>query len=176
LSPDHRHAEGWSALTGLSDCNVRSGELFERFTDRARKILVLSQEEARALDHHHIGTEHLLLGMIREGEAVAAKALEGFGIGLEGARRQVVELVGRGESAAQGHLPFTARASRALQLAGQESADRGLDYIGTEHLLLGLVREGTGTAVQALVKLGADPDGVRQAVDALLEKYRAPRA
>ncbi|GAA4914059.1 hypothetical protein GCM10023334_014030 [Nonomuraea thailandensis] len=149
--------------------------MFERFTDRARRVLVLAQEEARALDHHHIGTEHLLLGMIREGEAVAAKALEGFGVGIEGARRQVVELVGRGETAAQGHLPFTARASRALQLAGQESTDRGLDYIGTEHLLLGLVREGTGTAVQALVKLGADPAGIRQAVDELVARYQAPR-
>ncbi|MCP2363543.1 ATP-dependent Clp protease ATP-binding subunit ClpA [Nonomuraea thailandensis] len=162
-------------MTGLSDREVRSGELFERFTDRARRVLVLAQEEARALDHHHIGTEHLLLGMIREGEAVAAKALEGFGVGIEGARRQVVELVGRGETAAQGHLPFTARASRALQLAGQESTDRGLDYIGTEHLLLGLVREGTGTAVQALVKLGADPAGIRQAVDELVARYQAPR-
>ncbi|GAA2903137.1 hypothetical protein GCM10020220_110530 [Nonomuraea rubra] len=138
--------------------------MFERFTDRARRVLVLSQEEARALDHHHIGTEHLLLGLVREGEAVAAKALEGFGIGLEGARRQVVELAGRGETAAQGHLPFTARASRALQLAGQESQDRGLDYIGTEHLLLGLVREGTGTGVQALGKLGADLGAVTRAV------------
>lgn len=150
--------------------------MFERFTDRARRVLVLSQEEARALDHHHIGTEHLLLGLVREGEAVAAKALEGFGIGLEEARRQVVELVGRGETAAQGHLPFTARASRALQLAGQESQDRGLDYIGTEHLLLGLVREGTGTGVQALGKLGADLGGVARAVDELVGKYRAPRA
>ncbi|WP_311132161.1 Clp protease N-terminal domain-containing protein [Nonomuraea gerenzanensis] len=149
--------------------------MFEKFTDRARRVVVLSQEEARALDHHHIGTEHLLLGLVREGEAVAAQVLEGFGIGLDDARRQIVELVGRGEQPPTGHLPFTARAHQALELANRESMDKGLDYIGTEHLLLGLVREGAGTGAQALVKLGADPAGVARAVEELVEKYRAGR-
>ncbi|NJP96179.1 hypothetical protein HCN51_43250 [Nonomuraea sp. FMUSA5-5] len=147
--------------------------MFERFTDRARRVIVLSQEEARALHHHHIGTEHLLLGMLREGEAVAAQALESFGIGLDDARRQVVELVGQGAAPASGHLPFTAGATRALQRAGRESQGRGLDHIGTEHLLLGLVLEGEGAGAEALVKLGADLGRVAEVVNEIVARYQA---
>ncbi|WP_344481108.1 Clp protease N-terminal domain-containing protein [Nonomuraea monospora] len=123
--------------------------MFEKFTDRARRVVVLSQEEARTLGHPQIGAEHLLLGLIREGEAVAAQVLAGFGVGLDGARRQVLELVGTGEQAPSGHLPFSQGAQQAMQRANRESLERGLDYIGTEHLLLALVRDNAGTAVQA---------------------------
>ena len=138
--------------------------MFERFTDRARRVVVLAQEEARMLDHGYIGTEHLLLGLVHEGEGVAAKALEAMGISLEAVREQVETIIGRGEHTESGHIPFTPRAKRVLELSLRESSQLGHSYIGTEHILLGLVREGDGVAAQVLVKLGADLNRVRQQV------------
>jgi ATP-dependent Clp protease ATP-binding subunit ClpC len=138
--------------------------MFERFTDRARRVVVLAQEEARKLNHNYIGTEHLLLGLIRESEGVAARALESLGISLEAVRHQVHETTGRGQTPKQGHIPFTPRAKKVLELSLRESQQLGHEYIGTEHLLLGLIREGQGVAAQALVTLGADLDRARQQV------------
>jgi ATP-dependent Clp protease ATP-binding subunit ClpA len=138
--------------------------MFERFTDRARRVVVLAQEEARMLEHGYIGTEHLLLGLIHEGDGVAAKALEALEIDLDGVRQQVEALIGRGQHAPSGHIPFTPRAKRVLELSQRESDQMGHHYIGTEHILLGLVREGDGVAAQVLVKLGADLNRVRQQV------------
>jgi ATP-dependent Clp protease ATP-binding subunit ClpC len=143
-------------------------EVFERFTDRARQVVVLAQEEARMLNHNYIGTEHLLLGLVHEGEGVAAKALESLGISLEAVRQQIEEIIGQGQQAPAGHIPFTPRAKKVMELAGREATDLGHNYIGTEHLLLGLIREGEGVAAQVLVKLGADLAGVRQQVIHLL--------
>jgi len=143
-------------------------EVFERFTDRARRVVVLAQEEARMLNHNYIGTEHILLGLIHEGEGVAAKALETLGIEAEAVRQQVEQIIGRGQQAPSGHIPFTPRAKKVMELAGRESADLGHNYIGTEHILLGLIREGEGVAAQVLVALGADLEGVRQQVVLLL--------
>jgi ATP-dependent Clp protease ATP-binding subunit ClpA len=137
-------------------------EVFERFTDRARRVVVLAQEEARMLNHNYIGTEHLLLGLVHEGEGVAARALESLGISLRAVRQQVEEIIGQGQQAPAGHIPFTPRAKKVVELAQREANDLGHNYIGTEHLLLGLVREGEGMAAQVLVKLGADLAGVRQ--------------
>jgi ATP-dependent Clp protease ATP-binding subunit ClpC len=142
--------------------------VFERFTDRARRVVVLAQEEARMLNHPYIGTEHLLVGLVHEGEGVAAKALESLGISLEAVRQQVEEIIGQGQQAPAGHIPFTARAKKVIELAGREASDLGHNYIGTEHLLLGLIREGEGVAAQVLVKLGADLAGVRLQVVQLL--------
>ena len=142
--------------------------MFERFTDRARRVVVLAQEEARMLNHNYIGTEHILLGLIREGGGVAAKALESFGIRQEAVRRQVEEIIGEGQQAPSGHIPFTPRAKKVLELALREALQLGHNYIGTEHILLGLIREGNGVAAQVLVKLGADLNGVRQQVIQLL--------
>jgi ATP-dependent Clp protease ATP-binding subunit ClpA len=130
--------------------------VFERFTDRARRVIVLAQEEARLLGHDYIGTEHLLLGLAREGQGVAAKVLEVLGIGLEALRSQVQEVIGRGQRAPSGHVPFTPRAKKVLELSLREALELGHDYIGTEHLLLGMIREGEGVAAQVLVRLGAD--------------------
>jgi ATP-dependent Clp protease ATP-binding subunit ClpA len=142
--------------------------MFERFTERARRVVVLAQEEARMLNHNYIGTEHILLGMIHEGEGVAAKALESLGISLEAVRAQVEEIIGQGQQAPSGHIPFTPRAKRVLELSLREAKELGHNYIGTEHILLGLIREGSGVAAQVLVKLGADLNGVRQQVVQLL--------
>ncbi len=142
--------------------------MFERFTDRARRVVVLAQEEARMLDHSHIGTEHLLLGLIREGGGVAGRAVESLGISLEAVRQQVGEIVGQGQQAPFGHIPFTPRAKKVLELSLREALQLGHNYIGTEHILLGLIREGDGVAAQVLVKLGADPTRVRQQVIQLL--------
>ena len=142
--------------------------MFERFTERARRAVVLAQEEARKLDHGYIGTEHLLLGLIREGEGVAAKALESLGISLKTVREQVVARVGRGQRPPSGHIPFTERAKRVLELSLRESGQLGHRYIGTEHVLLAIVREGDGIAAQVLTGLGADLDRVRQQVIELL--------
>jgi hypothetical protein len=142
--------------------------VFERFTDRARKIVVFAQEEARLLKHDYIGTEHLLLGLIREDEGVAAKTLESMGISLEAIRTGVVGTVGEGEGAPSGHIPFTARAKKVLELSLREALQLGHDYIGTEHILLGLIREGEGVAAQVLGKLGADLDRARASVNQLL--------
>jgi ATP-dependent Clp protease ATP-binding subunit ClpC len=130
--------------------------MFERFTDRARRVVVLAQEEARLLNHSYIGTEHILLGLIHEGEGVAAKALESLGISLEAVRSQVEEIIGQGGSSPSGHIPFTPRAKKVLELSLREALQLGHNYIGTEHILLGLIREGEGVAAQVLVKLGAD--------------------
>ncbi|HEV2347710.1 MAG TPA: ATP-dependent Clp protease ATP-binding subunit [Actinocrinis sp.] len=145
--------------------------MFERFTDRARRVVVLAQEEARMLNHNYIGTEHILLGLIHEGEGVAAKALESLGISLEAVRQQVEEIIGQGQQAPSGHIPFTPRAKKVLELSLREALQLGHNYIGTEHILLGLIREGEGVAAQVLVKLGADLNRVRQQVIQLLSGY-----
>src|SRR5690348_8507155 len=145
--------------------------LFERFTDRARRVVVLAQEEARLLNHNYIGTEHILLGLIHEGEGVAAKALESLGISLEAVRAQVEEIIGHGGQAPSGHIPFTPRAKKVLELSLREALQLGHNYICTEHILLGLIREGEGVAAQVLVKLGADLSRVRQQVIQLLSGY-----
>ncbi|WP_285475399.1 Clp protease N-terminal domain-containing protein, partial [Actinoplanes sp. NBRC 101535] len=142
--------------------------MFERFTDRARRVVVLAQEEARMLNHNYIGTEHILLGLIHEGEGVAAKALESLGISLESVRQQVEEIIGQGQQAPSGHIPFTPRAKKVLELSLREALQLGHNYIGTEHILLGLIREGEGVAAQVLVKLSANLDRVRQQVIQLL--------
>jgi ATP-dependent Clp protease ATP-binding subunit ClpC len=150
--------------------------LFERFTDRARRVVVLAQEEARLLNHSYIGTEHILLGLIHEGEGVAAKSLESLSISLEAVRAQVEEIIGQGGSSPSGHIPFTPRAKKVLELSLREALQLGHNYIGTEHILLGLLREGEGVATQVLVKLGADLGKVRQQVIQLLSGYQGPAA
>ena len=142
--------------------------MFERFTDRARRVVVLAQEEARTLDHGYIGTEHLLLGLIREGDGVAARALESLGISLDAVREQVGQIIGRGQQPPPGHIPFTPGAKKVLELALREAQQLGHGYIGTGHLLLGLIREGSGVAAQVLVGLGADLSRARQQVVQLL--------
>ena len=149
--------------------------MFERFTDRARRVVVLAQEEARLLHHNYIGTEHILLGLIHEGEGVAAKSLESLGISLEAVRNQVEEIIGQGGSSPSGHIPFTPRAKKVLELSLREALQLGHNYIGTEHILLGLIREGEGVAAQVLVKLGADLSRVRQQVIQLLSGYGGPQ-
>ncbi|WP_018157138.1 ATP-dependent Clp protease ATP-binding subunit [Demetria terragena] len=147
--------------------------MFERFTDRARRVVVLAQEEARMLNHNYIGTEHILLGLIHEGEGVAAKALESLGISLESVREQVQEIIGESQQTQPGqHIPFTPRAKKVLELSLREGLQLGHSYIGTEHILLGLIREGEGVAAQVLVKLGADLASVRQQVIQLLAGYQ----
>ena len=145
--------------------------MFERFTDRARRVIVLAQEEARILNHNYIGTEHILLGLIHEGEGVAAKALESMGISLEDVRKEVEEIIGQGSQPHSGHIPFTPRAKKVLELSLREGLQMGHKYIGTEFLLLGLIREGEGVAAQVLTKLGADLPRVRQQVIQLLSGY-----
>src|SRR5438045_3390092 len=146
--------------------------MFERFTDRARRVVVLAQEEARMLNHNYIGTEHILLGLTHEGEGVAAKALESLGISLDAVRQQVEEIIGQGQQAPSGHIPFTPRAKKVLELSLREALQLGHNYIGTEHILLGLIREGEGVAAQVLVKLGADLNRVRLQVNQLLQGYQ----
>ncbi|NIH72606.1 ATP-dependent Clp protease ATP-binding subunit, partial [Auritidibacter ignavus] len=146
--------------------------MFERFTDRARRVVVLAQEEARMLNHSYIGTEHILLGLIHEGDGVAAKALESMSISLGAVREQVQEIIGQGQQAPPGHIPFTPRAKKVLELSLREALQLGHNYIGTEHILLGLIREGEGVAAQVLVKLGADLNRVRQTVIQLLSGYQ----
>jgi ATP-dependent Clp protease ATP-binding subunit ClpA len=150
--------------------------MFERFTDRARRVVVLAQEEARLLNHNYVGTEHLLLGLIHEGEGVAAMVLESLGISLEAVRAQVEEIIGQGQSAPTGHIPFTPRAKKVLELSLREATQLGHNYIGTEHILLGLIREGEGVAAQVLVKLGADLSRVRQQVIQVLSSYVGGKA
>ena len=142
--------------------------MFERFTDRARRVVVLAQEEARMLNHNYIGTEHILLGLIHEGKGIAAKSLESLGISLASVRTQVEELIGRGSSGPTGHIPFTPRAKKVLELSLREALQLGHNYIGTEHILLGVIREGEGVAAQVLVKLGADLNRTRAEVLILL--------
>jgi phage shock protein PspC (stress-responsive transcriptional regulator) len=145
--------------------------MFERFTDRARRVVVLAQEEARLLNHNYIGTEHILLGLIHEGEGVAANALESLGISLEAVRAEVEGTIGRGTEPPDAHIPFTPRAKKVLELSLREAMTLGHNYIGTEHILLGLIREGEGVAAQVLIKLGADLERVRQQVIQVLSGY-----
>ena len=147
--------------------------MFERFTDRARRTVVFAQEEARLLNHNYIGTEHILLGLLREEEGVAAKALTSLGVSLEAVRHDVGEIVGRGSEVPRGHIPFTPRAKKVLELSLREALQLGHNYIGTEHILLGLIREGEGVAAQVLQKLGADLNRVRQTVVQLLSEHTA---
>jgi hypothetical protein len=146
-------------------------QVFERFTDRARRSVVLAQEEARMLNHNYIGTEHILLGLVRERDGVAGKALVSLDISLEAVRQQVEEIIGQGQAAPRGHIPFTPRAKKVLELSLREALQLGHNYIGTEHILLGLIREGEGVAAQVLEKLGADLNRVRQTVIQLLSGY-----
>jgi ATP-dependent Clp protease ATP-binding subunit ClpC len=142
--------------------------VFERFTDRARRVVVLAQAEASMLNHNYIGTEHILLGLLHSGEGVAAQVFESLDISVEATRQQVEDVVGRGEGEITGHIPFTPRAKKVLELSLREALQLGHNYIGTEHLLLGLIREGEGVAAQVLRTLGADLNRVRQAVIQLL--------
>ncbi len=146
--------------------------MFERFTDRARRVIVLAQEEARNLKHNYLGTEHILLGLIREGEGVAAKALEALGITLEDVRDQVIDIIGEGQEPPSGHIPFTPRAKKVIEYAMREGLQLGHSYIGTEHLLLGLTREPDGVAAQVLIKLGADLPRVRNQVNQLISGFQ----
>ncbi|MGB3955700.1 MAG: ATP-dependent Clp protease ATP-binding subunit [Brooklawnia sp.] len=147
--------------------------MFERFTDRARRVVVLAQDEAKMLNHNYIGTEHILLGLIHEGEGVAAKALEQMGISLEAVRAQVEEVIGHGQTQPTGHIPFTPRAKKVLELSLREALQMNHSYIGTEHILLGLIREGEGVAADTLIKLGADLNRVRNTVLQLLSGYQS---
>lgn len=146
--------------------------MFERFTPPARRVVVLAQEEARTLKHNYIGTEHILLGLIKQGEGVAAKSLESLGISLDDVRSQVEEIIGQGQQSPSGHIPFTPRAKKVIELSLREALQLGHNYIGTEHILLGLIREGEGVAAQVLVKLGAELARVRQQVIQLLSGYQ----
>ena len=146
--------------------------MFERFTDRARRVIVLAQDEARLLNHNYIGTEHILLGLIHESEGVGAKALEAMGVTLDAVREQVREIIGEGSQAPSGHIPFTPRAKKVLELSLREALQLGHNYIGTEHILLGLLREGEGTAVKVLSRLKAEPSAVRQEVIDRLSGYQ----
>jgi ATP-dependent Clp protease ATP-binding subunit ClpC len=145
--------------------------MFERFTEKARRVVIYAQEEARMLNQNYIGTEHLLLGLIREQDGIAAKALESLNISLEDVHGQVEELIGRGTYVPNGHIPFTPRAKKVLELSLREALQLGHNYIGTEHVLLGLIREGEGVAAQVLLNLGADLEKVRSAVIQLLSGY-----
>ncbi len=151
-----------------SGADEKPSATFGRFAGRGRAVIVLALEEARLLNHDSIGTEHILLGLLRGGEGVAAQALESLGIDLEAVRQEVVEITGQGDQAPPEHIPFTARAKRVLELSLREAMQLGHNYIGTEHILLGLVREGDGVAAQVLVKLGADLNQVRHQVIQLL--------
>ncbi|MEV4219005.1 Clp protease N-terminal domain-containing protein [Nonomuraea sp. NPDC049725] len=144
--------------------------MFEKFTGRARRVLILAQEEARMLSHDSIGGEHLLLGLIHENEGLGAHVLKSLGLTLEGLRSQVAESRGRGGQPAQGYLPFTPPAEQALKAAHEEAVRRGLDYVGTEHLLLGLVRDGASPGAQVLVKLGVDLGRVERTVDEFVQR------
>src|ERR1700691_5228841 len=146
--------------------------MFERFTDRARRVVVLAQEEARTLGHDQVGTEHVLLGLLDEGEGLAAKVLESLGIGSEAVRQRVAEIVGRGEQAPSGHIRFTEQTKDVLKLSLNEALQLGHNYIGTEHILLGLLREREGVAARVLTGLGADVQSARTEVIRILDEYR----
>ena len=169
-----KEPSGFAALKPAAHRGERH-HMFERFTDRARSAVVWAQEEARLLSHNYIGTEHVLLGLLREQEGLAAKALESVGVSLEAVRAQVLEIIGEGEQAPVGHIPFTPRAKKVLDLSLREAAQLKCDYIGTEHILLGIVREGEGVAAQVLFKLGADLNTVRQRVVTLEPESGQPR-
>jgi ATP-dependent Clp protease ATP-binding subunit ClpC len=150
--------------------------MFERFTDRARRVVVYAQDEARMLNHNYIGTEHLLLGLIHEDEGLAARALKTLGVSLDETRQEIEDIIGRGEGAQTGHIPFTPRAKKVLELSLREALQLDHSYIGTEHILLGLLREGDGVAAQVLVRSGVDLNMARQEVIRLLRGYTAARA
>ena len=166
-------------LSGTAETKTRKAarSMFERFTDQARRIVVLAQEEARMHNHNYIGTEHILLALIHEGTGVAAQALKSLGGTEEAARQQVEQIVGRGQQdPPRGHIPFTPRAKKTLELSLREAIALGSTSIGTEHILLGLIREGEGKgkspAAQVLDGLGVDPNRVRQQVVALVSASR----
>ncbi len=144
--------------------------MFERFTDQARRVVVLAQEEARRLDHNYIGTEHILLGLIREGDGIAAKTLESLEISLDAVRQKVEDIIGHGKKTPSGHIPFTPRSKKVLELSLRESLELRHDYIGTEHVLLGLIREGEGVAARVLRDLGAQLTAVRERVLELMRE------
>src|SRR6058998_750629 len=146
--------------------------MFERFTERARRAVVLAQDEARRLGHNYIGTEHVLLGLLREEEGIAARVLGSLGVTLDGVRGRVAEIVGRGEAAA-GQIPFTPRAKKVLELALREAISMGHGYIGTEHILLGLARENGGVAARMLLDAGVDAERIRGEVVAALSGSRS---
>jgi len=151
--------------------------VFERFTDRARRAVVEAQGEARALHHDFIGTEHILLGLMGEGQGVAAKALESLGVSMEAVRQRVEDIIPPGQVEVRtGHIPFTPRAKKVLELSLSEAKLLGHRYVGTEHILLGLLREGEGVAAQVLTALGADLDGTRERVVQVLAEYQARKA
>jgi ATP-dependent Clp protease ATP-binding subunit ClpC len=154
--------------------------MFERFTDRARRVVVLSQEEARRLNHNYIGTEHVLLGLLEEGQGVAARVLTSLGVSLDEARNSVEEIIGHGTQAPSDHVPFTPRAKKVLELSLREALQLGHNYIGTEHLLLGLLREGEGVAAQVMVRLGAElgqaRNAVMRALEEMPERFQEPAA
>ena len=150
--------------------------MLERFTDRARRVVVLAEEEARMLGHNWIGTEHLLLGVLREGDGVAARTLASLGISLQPVRQQVEEIIGPVQQVPGEHIPFTPRSKKVLELSLRESLQLGHDRVGTGHLLLGLIREGDGVAAQVLVRLGADLNQVRQQVIELVSDLRPQSA
>src|SRR5215472_10682565 len=171
LSPPTRSIVLAAGMAGMT-ARRAARSMFERFSQRARRVVVLAQEEARILNHNYIGTEHILLGLIREGEGLAARALESLGISLGAVRQQVEQIIGRGQQAPSGHVPFTPRAKKVLELSLREAKALGHNYIGPEHILLGLIREGSGVAAQVLVKLGADLNRVRHQVVQLLHGYQ----
>jgi len=146
--------------------------MFERFTDRARRVIVLAQEEARMLGHDYVGPEHVLLGLVHEGEGVASRVLESLGIGSEAVRQRVEETIGHGERAPSGRIPFTPQTKELLKLSLSESKELGHHYIGTEHILLALIRQGDSAAAQVLAALGADLNGVREEIVRVLDEYR----
>ena len=151
--------------------------MFERFTDRARRAVVRAQDEARTLNHDFIGTEHILLGLVGEGQGLAAKALESLGVSMEAVRQRVEDIVPQGQVEVRtGHIPFTPRAKKVLELSLSEAKLLGHRYIGTEHILLGLLREGEGVAAQVLAALGADLDGARERVVQVLAEFQARKA
>ena len=148
--------------------------MFERFTDRARRVIVLAQEEARLLGHNFIGTEHILLGLVAEGEGVGAKALESLGVSLDAVRAEVEGIIGKGNDRPGSHIPFTPRAKKVLEMSLREALLLGHNYIGTEHILLGLVREGEGVGSQVLIRLGIGLPAARGEVIELLKGYGGP--
>ena len=148
--------------------------MFERFTERARQVVVLAQDEARRLRHNYIGTEHLLLGLLREEEGLAARVLESLGVALDDVRSQVARIIGQGDEVATGMIPFTPRAKRVLELSLRESKAIGHNYVGTEHILLGLARENEGVASRVLLDHGIDAESIRDAVLAMLEGSPQP--
>ena len=166
-----RPAEEAAGLVALTQPAIDPKKFFKPFTDRARNVLVLAEEEARSLNHHHIGTEHILLGLLHEGQGTGWAVLEMHGIGLDRVRQQVEEITRRGQQTPAGSIRFTARSNRVLILSVHEAQQLGVNYVATEHILLGLIREGKGLAVQLLVKLGANPDAIRQQVFELLADY-----